>query len=90
MKFVLAGSGHVAGVTNAPPNAKYGHWTNDDYQKSPENWEMNATEHKECWWEDWSDWQCNNAGNKITARWPGDGQLKTIEPAPGSYVRQMS
>ncbi len=90
VKFVLAGSGHVAGVTNAPPNAKYGHWTNDDYQKSPENWEMNATEHKESWWVDWSDWQCNNAGNKITVRWPGDGQLKTIEPAPGSYVRQMS
>jgi polyhydroxyalkanoate synthase subunit PhaC len=89
VKFMLAGSGHIAGVINHPAANKYQHWTNDSgtAHASLEEWLAEATEHKGSWWEDWDAWLGPQAGPMMPARQPGDGKLPVIEPAPGSYVR---
>jgi polyhydroxyalkanoate synthase len=86
-RFVLAGSGHIAGVVNPPASGKYGYWTNDDLPADPEAWLAAATHHEGSWWTDWAAWNAEKSGPKVAARKPGDGELKTIEDAPGSYVR---
>jgi polyhydroxyalkanoate synthase len=86
-KFVLAGSGHIAGVVNPPASGKYGYWTNDDLPADPEAWLAAATHHEGSWWTDWAAWNAEKSGPKVKARTPGDGELKAIEDAPGSYVR---
>ncbi|MBP5856080.1 class I poly(R)-hydroxyalkanoic acid synthase [Marivibrio halodurans] len=89
VKFVLSGSGHIAGVIN-PPNpdkVKYGYWTNSRKAKTPETWLKNATQHEGSWWPDWKTWITKKAGPMVPARKPGDGKLSVIEPAPGSYVK---
>ncbi len=87
-RFVLGASGHIAGVTNAPPNAKYGHWVNDDLPEDPDAWLAGAEAKKESWWVDWKGWIAKHAGKKVAARKPGDGKLKPLAPAPGTYVAQ--
>ncbi len=86
-KFVLAASGHVAGVINPPASKKYGHWTNAKQPEDPDVWLEDATWHDGSWWPDWYRWLANKAGKKIPARAVGAGQLKPIEPAPGAYVK---
>ncbi len=85
-RFVLAGSGHIAGVINPPAANKYMHWTNEKAPKDPDVWLAGATQTPGSWWPDWSRWVANFAGSKVPARTPGDGKLKPIEDAPGSYV----
>ena len=85
-KFVLAASGHVAGVVNPPAARKYGHWTNGKRPSDPDAWLEQATWHEGSWWPDWYRWLKPKAGKKVPAREPGSGKLKPIEPAPGSYV----
>ena len=91
-RFVLAGSGHIAGVVNPPEKKKYRHWLardgagHDDF----ESWFAAAEEHPGSWWPDWHRWQSRRSGKKIPARRPGDGGLAAIEPAPGSYVKRKS
>jgi polyhydroxyalkanoate synthase len=87
VKFVLAASGHIAGVVNPPAAGKYGHWTNTRNPKDPETWLKGATEHAGSWWPTWSKWLAKKSGAKVAARVPGDGKLKVIEDAPGSYVK---
>jgi len=87
MTFVLAGSGHIAGVINPPSVEKYGYWTNETLPPDPEAWLEGATQHAGSWWPHWRDWNAAHAGEKIAARVPGDGALTPIEDAPGSYVR---
>ncbi|HWK45670.1 MAG TPA: class I poly(R)-hydroxyalkanoic acid synthase [Stellaceae bacterium] len=87
VKFVLSGSGHVAGVVNPPETAKYGYWTNTKLPRNPEDWLNGATQHAGSWWTDWSAWINRFAGGKVSARVPGDGALPPIEPAPGSYAK---
>ena len=91
-KFVLAASGHVAGVVNPPSAQKYSHWVANStaLPESKEKWLENTKELKGSWWPTWNDWLIKKAGKKIPARKPGDGQLKVLEPAPGSYVRKHS
>ena len=86
VKFVLSGSGHIAGVVNPPAAQKYQHWTNGRNPKSPDKWFEGSTEHPGSWWPEWDKWVAKFGGAKVPARKPGDGKLKPIEDAPGSYV----
>jgi polyhydroxyalkanoate synthase subunit PhaC len=86
-RFVLAGSGHIAGVVNPPSQQKYGYWTNERLPPDPDDWLDGATEHPGSWWPDWAAWNAEKSGPKVPAREPGDGELRPLEEAPGSYVR---
>ena len=91
VKFVLSGSGHIAGIVNPPAAKKYGYWTNRKKAKSADGWFEGATQHEGSWWPDWNDWVTKlGAGKKVPARIPGDGKLKVLEDAPGSYVKVRS
>ncbi len=85
--FMLAGSGHIAGVINPPAAKKYGYWTNDELPADPEDWLEDADYHQGSWWPHWNEWIKHYAGKRVPARVPGDGELDVIEPAPGRYVR---
>jgi polyhydroxyalkanoate synthase subunit PhaC len=86
VKAVLSASGHIAGVVNPPPKTKYGHWENDKLPPSPDDWFAGATYKPDSWWPIWEEWIKQHAGETVPARKPGDGKLKPIEDAPGSYV----
>lgn len=88
--FTLAGSGHIAGVINAPDAKKYQHWTNPALPATLAEWQADAVEHPGSWWEHWSAWLGARSGKQIPARDPAKGPLKPIEPAPGSYVKVKS
>jgi len=85
--FTLAASGHVAGVVNPPAKNKYGYWTNAENPESPEAWLEGAEQHEGSWWPHWAEWLAGHAGARVPAREPGDGKLKVIEEAPGSFVK---
>ena len=87
MKFVLGGSGHIAGVVNPPKANKYGYHTNTKKCSSPEEWLETSKEHEGSWWNDWKKWAARRGGKKVPARIPGKGKLKAIEEAPGTYVK---
>lgn len=90
-RFVLAGSGHIAGVVNPPAAQKYCYWTNDEPCGTLEDFIAGATEHKGSWWPDWLRWLKKQAPNTVKAegaRIPGNGKLQPIEDAPGRYVRE--
>ena len=88
VEFVLAGSGHIAGVVN-PPNpkrTKYQFWTNKKPADTLEEWIAAAKETPGSWWPHWAKWLARHSGKRIPAREPG-AVLGIIEDAPGSYVR---
>ncbi len=85
--FVLAASGHIAGVVNAPGSGKYSHWINDTLAETPEQWLESAAEIAGSWWPDWQRWITRLDATEVKARIPGKGKLKPIEDAPGSYVK---
>jgi polyhydroxyalkanoate synthase len=87
VRFVLGGSGHIAGIVNPPAAHKYGYWTNDELAATPQAWLDSATQHPGSWWTDWEKWVAAYAGDKVPARIPGKGKLKALEDAPGSYVK---
>ena len=87
IKFVLSGSGHIAGVINPPAAKKYCYWTNAKKVSDPDAWIDGATRHDGSWWPDWGRWLARRGGGKVAARKPGSGKLKTIEDAPGRYVK---
>lgn len=87
VRFVLAGSGHIAGVVNPPAKKKYQHWTPNGDAPTLEAWIDQANEHPGSWWPDWSEWLAEKSGEMRKARTPGRGKLKAIEDAPGSYVK---
>ena len=89
-KFVLASSGHIAGVVNPPASDRYSYRTNAKKAKTPAVWLEGATEHKGSWWPDWDKWVKKFAGTQVAAREPGKGKFKAIEDAPGSYVKVRS
>jgi polyhydroxyalkanoate synthase len=88
--FTMAGSGHIAGVINAPVANKYQHWTNDALPSTLEEWQAGAVEHPGSWWPHWSAWLAARSGKKIPARDPGKGPLKPLGDAPGEYVKVKS
>lgn len=85
--FVLSGSGHTAGVVNPPHAKKYGHWTNPNIKTDADTWYQGATKHEGSWWPNWKEWVLKHGAEEVDAREPGAGELKTLEDAPGSYVR---
>jgi polyhydroxyalkanoate synthase len=89
VKFVLSGSGHMAGVIS-PPGGKYGHWANDNLPPGPDEWFGGATPQQGSWWPVWDEWVAQLDSARIPARAPGGGRLPIIEDAPGSYVRVRS
>jgi polyhydroxyalkanoate synthase len=92
-KFVLGGSGHIAGIVNPPAANKYGFWTNDatdgNLPESPDDFLAGAVQNAGSWWTHWNEWVNSLPGGsaKVKARNPEDGTLKVIEDAPGSYVK---
>ena len=91
VRFVLAASGHVAGVINPPARNKRSHWLNDDLAADPHNWLENAKETLGSWWPDWDAWMKRHSNGKISApNLMGNSQYFPIEPAPGRYVKEKS
>ena len=86
--FVLAGSGHIAGVINPPDKVKYQYWTGKKPagDETLEGWVKSAEEHPGSWWPHWIEWLAAHSGDLVEPREPGTN-LKPIEDAPGSYVR---
>jgi len=89
-RFVLAASGHIAGVINPPAAKKYAYWTNPETPPTPEAWFAGAREHPGSWWPDWKAWNARRSGKKVAARRPGEGALKPLCDAPGTYVRMRA
>ncbi len=88
VKYVLSGSGHIAGVVNPPDAGKYQYWTNDNIKDIKLNdWLKGATEHKGSWWPDWRQWLEDIDAEQVPARAVGSEAMPPIEDAPGSYVR---
>lgn len=89
-RFLLAGSGHIAGVVNPPSSGKYQYWTCERKMPSLADFVAAAKETPGSWWPDWIDW-IESMGNEVVdatgARTPGNGRLPAIEDAPGRYVR---
>jgi polyhydroxyalkanoate synthase len=85
-RFVLAASGHIAGVVNPPEGGKYSHWINNALPADPEAWLAGATEMAGSWWPDWQRWITALDNERVPARIPGVGGLPALEDAPGSYV----
>ncbi|MGA8262462.1 MAG: class I poly(R)-hydroxyalkanoic acid synthase [Arenicellales bacterium] len=88
VRFVLGGSGHIAGVINPPAAKKYGYWvgTGKTLPEDPDQWFGKARQKDGSWWVDWQAWISKLDDTRVPARKPGDHKLKVIEPAPGSYV----
>ncbi|WP_414901886.1 PHA/PHB synthase family protein [Sphingomonas flavalba] len=90
LRFVLAGSGHIAGVVNPPSAGKYQYWTNPERAPNLDAFIAGATETKGSWWPDWLAWLHGHDDAEVKAkgaRIPGKGKLKAIEDAPGRYVK---
>ena len=86
VEFLLAGSGHIAGVINPPEAGKYQYWTGGKPEGTLEDWLATANEHPGSWWPHWQEWVEKRDGRRVPARQPGK-TLKPLEDAPGSYVR---
>ena len=82
VRFVLGGSGHIAGIVNPPAAKKYQYWTNDAMPDTAEKWFETATQKPGSWWEDWQAWMAAQDSEKVPARQPAS----TLEDAPGSYA----
>ncbi|SOB78796.1 polyhydroxyalkanoate synthase [Sphingomonas guangdongensis] len=90
LRFVLAGSGHIAGVVNPPAAGKYQYWTNDADVSSLDAFVAGASETKGSWWPDWISWIRRIGAGRVPAtgaRMPGEGSLPALADAPGTYVR---
>ena len=90
VRFVLAASGHIAGIVNPPDSGKYSHWVNENLPPDPEEWFRGATELAGSWWPDWHRWVTSLSKEMVPARVPGAGGLPAIEDAPGSYVKVIA
>lgn len=91
VRFVLAGSGHIAGIINPPERQKYNFWASSEPAvrdvPSVDAWVAQATEVAGSWWPDYASWLSSHSGEQVAARAPGSGRLGVVEDAPGSYVR---
>jgi len=86
-RFVLSGSGHIAGMVNPPAANKYGYWTSAELPDEAEAWFEGAKQHAGSWWTDWREWITPYLGREVAPRIPGKAKLKVIEAAPGTYAR---
>ena len=90
IKFVLSGSGHIAGVINPPDKEKYQFWTNGPAKGKFEDWQKGAKETSGSWWPNWNEWIYAQNDRQTNARFPGSKRKQIIEDAPGSFVKVMS
>ena len=88
-RFVLAGSGHIAGVINPPIKNRYGYFTNDQLSSTADAWFDNAKQNEGSWWTDWLQWIMPLSGERIAARIPGSVDFPVLEDAPGRYARTL-
>jgi polyhydroxyalkanoate synthase len=89
VRFVLGGSGHIAGIVNPPSANKYGYWTNDAKQRpeNPDEWLSTAKQNEGSWWTDWQKWITGLDAEMVPARDPAKGKFKVLEDAPGSFAK---
>jgi polyhydroxyalkanoate synthase len=87
-RFVLAGSGHIAGVVNPPSAMKYQHWIGDPTVATLDDFIASGTETKGSWWPHWLTWLTPRSGKQVKPRMPGEGPYKAIDDAPGAYVKE--
>jgi polyhydroxyalkanoate synthase len=85
VRFTLSSSGHIAGIVN-PPSPKAVHWTNPATPSDPKAWLAGATEHKGSWWEDWTAWIAERAGDRRKPPSLGSAKHQPVGDAPGKYV----
>jgi polyhydroxyalkanoate synthase len=85
-RFVLAQSGHIAGIVNHPDKHKYGYWVSDAAPVDLDAWREGTTAHDGSWWPDWAAWLVKKSGRKVDAAWPT--RIPALEPAPGRYVSE--
>jgi polyhydroxyalkanoate synthase len=90
VEFLVAGSGHIAGVINHPDANKYQYWTNKNLKGGLDDWFAFAHEHPGSWWPAWDAWLAPRSGPDVPAPTPGDGKLAPLCDAPGEYVRVRS
>ena len=84
IRYILAGSGHIAGVVNPPSMKKYQYWTSDTLPPTLAEFQAIAVETKGSWWPDWLAWLTPRSGKQVPARYPANA----IEDAPGRYVKE--
>ena len=84
--YIVAGSGHIAGVVNPPGKVKYQYWTGGPARGTYEDWIGAAQEHPGSWWPHWFAWVEAQAPRRVKARVPGAGKLPALADAPGTYV----
>lgn len=87
--FILAQSGHIAGIISPPGKDKYGHYTSEGPMEASATWREGAEFHKGSWWPRWGEWLAGRSGKKVAARQPGEGGRKVLAPAPGTYVTEV-
>jgi polyhydroxyalkanoate synthase len=90
VEYIVAGSGHIAGVINHPAAHKYQYWTSPHLKSVVEDWFAGASEHPGSWWPHWDQWLRRISGSDVPARTPGEGKLKPLCDAPGEYVKVRS
>lgn len=88
VRFILGGSGHIAGIINPPAAGKYNYRVTDDLPEDPESWAKEAEVVEGSWWPEWDRWVKALADDKVAARTPGDRGMPILEDAPGSYVKR--
>ena len=86
MRFVMTSGGHIAGIVS-PPGPKVRLWTNDELPRDADSWQAGATEHRDTWWNDWSRWLAERAGELQAPPAMGSAQHPPVGAAPGEYVR---
>jgi polyhydroxyalkanoate synthase len=89
VRFVLGGSGHIAGSVNPPAANKYGYWTNPGVKlpEASEEWFDGCAQNTGSWWTDWQQWVTSFDADQVPARDPVKGKLGVLEDAPGSYAK---
>jgi len=87
VRFILGGSGHIAGIINPPAGGKYDYRVTDKLESNPDEWAAGAEKHSGSWWPEWQRWIAPMSGDLIAARQPGSSEFKVLEDAPGSYVK---
>ncbi len=85
IRFVVGGSGHVAGVINHPDRNKYSYWINDKITETAQEWFDTAKEIAGSWWNDWFLWIKPMAGSLISPPFIKE----FLRNAPGIYVKNM-
>lgn len=88
--FIMAQSGHIAGIVNPPSRNKYGHYVNGDVGQDYAAWREAAKFHEGSWWPRWGKWLVKRAGKMIPARFPGDDGREILAEAPGTYVARKA